>query len=190
MVSLYDKKATYTQQLRLLEDFARSHPRSAEAHFLLAYHYLTTGYVNQAVNQWERVLAHRPDDRLSAGLIRALQPHRAGDVDRLADIAMSAATMSGKPGKLEGTWVARPLPGTTITLLFQPEGQVVCRVRQRGASREFMGYAIYEKSTLTLSQDQDNALVGTITWHDEDGFNFRLLARWPGDPGLAFEKSR
>jgi tetratricopeptide (TPR) repeat protein len=196
MASLYDNLEAYTRQLRLLEDYAEAHPGSAEARFLLAYHYLGAGYVNQAVGEWKRVLALRPNDLLSARMIQALQPSRSSEGEELtahptiADTpATSAAPGSSKPADLTGTWAARPIPGTTITLSFQPEGQVVCKIRQAGRDREFAGYAIRERATLTLTQDQDNSLVGTLSWQDQDHFNFRLLARWPGDRGLTFTGS-
>src|SRR5262249_50867550 len=43
---LYGNVADYTTQLRALETFTKSNPKSSEAHFLLAYHYLTTGHAD------------------------------------------------------------------------------------------------------------------------------------------------
>jgi hypothetical protein len=42
---------------------------------------------------------------------------------------------------------------------------------------------------LTLSQNQDNALVGTVDWQDDRHFTFKVLADRSGGPGLAFAKS-
>jgi tetratricopeptide (TPR) repeat protein len=197
MVSLYDDRETYTRQLRLLEDYSDRNPRGVAAHFVLAYHYLTTGFVDEAVGQWGRVLALRPNDRLSAGLIQELQPSLTTNGHQVARTSMTsgtpasaaAAAPSGKPRRLVGTWIARPAADTTITLVFQPRGLIVWKVSQPGRDREFAGFAIYEQKTLTLSQDQDNSLVGIVHWQDEDHFTFKVLASRPGDSGLTFAKS-
>jgi hypothetical protein len=44
MSGLYPSVQVYTTHLRALEDFARTNPDSADARFLLGYHYLTEGY--------------------------------------------------------------------------------------------------------------------------------------------------
>jgi tetratricopeptide (TPR) repeat protein len=197
MVSLYGNRDTYTRQLRLLEDYAEEDPRAPAARFVLAYHYLTTGYADEATGQWARVLALRPNDALSAGLIRELQPLRASNRDHVSRTPMisdssggaAGSAPAGKPGRLIGTWIARPAADTTITLVFQPRRRIVWKVRQQGRDREFAGFAIYQQRTLTISQDQDNSLVGTVHWQDEDHVTFKVLASRPGDPGLSFARS-
>jgi hypothetical protein len=108
--------------------------------------------------------------------------------DRLS-LRPTGEAISGKPGKRVGTWIARPAADTTITLVFQPRGLIVWKVSQPGRDREFAGFAIYEQKILTLSQDQDNSLVGLVHWQDEDHFTFKVLASRPGDPGLTIAKS-
>ena len=198
MVSVYGKRETYTRQLRLLEDAAeKPGAGAAAARFVLAYHYYTTGYADAALEQWGRVLGLQPDERVSAGLIRELQPARPRNGDQTARTppipgpsgSPAAASPSGKAGKLVGTWTANPAPDTTITLTFRPQGLIVWKVRQPGRDREFSGYAIYEQRILTLAMDQDNALVGTVSWQDEGRFTFKLLVSRPGDRGLTFAKS-
>ena len=195
--SLYRDRETYTRQLRLLEQYSDANSRAAAARFVRAYHYLTTGYAEEAVGQWEQVVALRPNDRLSAQMVLELQRFRQGNGDRPArtsstpDTASTAAAAasSSHSGKLEGTWTAHPSPDTTITLTLQKRGPLVWKVSQPGRDREFEGHAIYEKETLTLSQNQDNALVGTVRWQDEGHFTFKILAGQQGDPGLTFARS-
>ena len=73
---LYDNPETYTRQLRLLESYSVRNPRSAVAHFLLAYEYLTTGYSDDATAQLDEVAALQPGDRLVAQLIQELRAGR------------------------------------------------------------------------------------------------------------------
>jgi tetratricopeptide (TPR) repeat protein len=72
MRGLYPDEDTYTRQLRALEDFIRKDPNSAEARFVLAYHYLVLGAKDEAVQQLKAVVRLQPQDKLSAALVNAL----------------------------------------------------------------------------------------------------------------------
>jgi tetratricopeptide (TPR) repeat protein len=84
LISLYPGVKTYTQQLRALEKYQRENPRSAEAHFLLAYHYLTIGSKDAAIKQLEKTVKVNAKDQLSAQLLRMLKkpPEDADDRPR------------------------------------------------------------------------------------------------------------
>jgi tetratricopeptide (TPR) repeat protein len=77
MKSLYPDVKTYTEQLRALEAYHLSNPKSPEASFVLAYHYVTLGYPEPARKQLENVVALRPDDKLAAQLIQFLTQSRS-----------------------------------------------------------------------------------------------------------------
>jgi tetratricopeptide (TPR) repeat protein len=77
MKSLYPDVKTYTEQLRALEAYQRSNPKSPEASFVLAYHYLVLEYPEAARKQLENVVALRPDDKLAAQLIQFLTQSRS-----------------------------------------------------------------------------------------------------------------
>jgi tetratricopeptide (TPR) repeat protein len=72
MSALYSDVSAYTQQLRALEDYARTHPNTGDARFLLAYHYLVLGYKDEAVKQLGEVVRLMPTDKLSAAMLKAL----------------------------------------------------------------------------------------------------------------------
>jgi tetratricopeptide (TPR) repeat protein len=74
LVSLYRNVETHTQQLRALEAHVREDPDDAAAAFLLAYHYMTMGHLDEAVRMWERVAGLLPEDQLTAQLIEAFRP--------------------------------------------------------------------------------------------------------------------
>jgi tetratricopeptide (TPR) repeat protein len=73
MHALFPDVATYTEQLRTLEAYQRANPKSAEASFVLAYHYLVLGHVDTAIRQLENVVKLLPDSQLSAELLAALK---------------------------------------------------------------------------------------------------------------------
>jgi TolA-binding protein len=71
MSGLYANVDTYQKQLRALEYYQRDHPEAADAHFLLAYHYLVLGYTDQAVKQLESFSKLVPSDKLAPELVKA-----------------------------------------------------------------------------------------------------------------------
>lgn len=79
---LYPDMRSYTAQLRALEEYARRNPNAADARFVLAYHYLTMGYSEQARSQYEQVAKLQPDNRLASQLVKSLQLN--ADPDRPA----------------------------------------------------------------------------------------------------------
>jgi len=73
MRSLYPSGEVYTAQLRALEAHRNEHPRSADARFLLAYHYITCGRHEAAARELEAVTLLLPSDKLAAKLLKAVQ---------------------------------------------------------------------------------------------------------------------
>ena len=60
MATLYPDWDTYTPQVRALESYVKAHPDEAYAHFLLAYHYLVVGSMDQAIAQLKEVVRLDP----------------------------------------------------------------------------------------------------------------------------------
>jgi hypothetical protein len=79
MTSLYSDPFTYTEQLRNLEEYAHSHPRAADAHFLLGYHDMIGSRNDDAAAELKQVVQLMPSDRLAVRHQRlgadADQPH-------------------------------------------------------------------------------------------------------------------
>jgi tetratricopeptide (TPR) repeat protein len=73
MHSLYADVETYTEQLRALEAFQKANPKSAEASFVLAYHYLVLGHLDAAIKHLENVVVLLPESELSRELLTALK---------------------------------------------------------------------------------------------------------------------
>ena len=72
MSGLYPSVDVYTGQLRGVEDYRGAHPDSAPARFVLAYHYLTQGHTENAVDELKEVVKLQPSDQLSAQLVAQL----------------------------------------------------------------------------------------------------------------------
>lgn len=82
MVGLYPNVETYTNQLRALENFARNNPRSASSRFVLAYHYMTQGFPQEAATTLKEVLTLQPNDQGAANLLKMLEPQQGGNLDQ------------------------------------------------------------------------------------------------------------
>src|SRR5262249_26078745 len=67
---MYANVSTDTEQLRSLEQYIKDNLNSAQARFVLAYHYLTCGHTEAARGQYEEVLKLQPQDALSAQLLK------------------------------------------------------------------------------------------------------------------------
>jgi len=77
MARLYPNVDVYTAQIRALEAYISGQPTSASARFVLAYHYLTQGHNESAVDQLREVLKLQPSDRLAAQIVAQLSASSA-----------------------------------------------------------------------------------------------------------------
>jgi tetratricopeptide (TPR) repeat protein len=71
--TFYTTTESYTKHLRALEGYVGEHPKEPAGHFVLAYHYLVLDQRAAALEQLQQVVRMQPKDKLSAGLIEALQ---------------------------------------------------------------------------------------------------------------------
>jgi tetratricopeptide (TPR) repeat protein len=197
LIGLYPNIDVYTQQERALETYIRSHPKSAAARFVLAYHYLTQGHTDFAIEQLKDVSSLQPSDKLSAQLAEQLAKGAAGansttggpqPPQQPEQPPPTPTPATVKPGSLPGTWNASPTPDTAITLTIQPDNHFIWKVNQKGQTRQFEGDATYADNILTLAQSQGGAMVGKTTWQNDNRFNFQVMGAAPGDPGLTFTR--
>ena len=185
LISLYPDIDTYTAQLRAIENYCGSHSDSASARFVLAYHYLTQGYTDAAVNVLKQVVTLKPGDALSAKLLRQLDPSRDAAT---AAAPTPAETTPPQGAAITGTWTAQPAADTAIALSIQPGGDFTWQVTKKGQTQQLAGKSTFGGGLLTLAQDKGPALVGRVDWKDANHMNFRIVGDGPEDPGLSFAK--
>jgi tetratricopeptide (TPR) repeat protein len=186
LIGLYSRADVYTQQLRALEQFARVNPRSTGARFVLAYHYLTQGNNDAAVGQFREVQKLAPGDTLSAQLLKQLSPPDETTASTPAP-SPAAPPSPAKEGNLVGTWAAKPNADTAIDLGMKEDGTFSWKVTIKGKSQLLAGNWSVASSTLTFAPaNQGGAMVGNVTWQDENRFQFRALGAPANDPGLLF----
>jgi hypothetical protein len=217
MVGLYSNADVYTSQLRALENWCNANRESAAARFVLAYHYLTQGHNDAAVSILRQVVALRPNDTLSAKLLRQLEsaqsnsgvvsgppvpvttgvaalaepvPAPAPAPGAAAGPALEPATATAMPegASISGTWSAKPSPDVSITLTIQPGGAFTWQVANKGQTQHFSGTSSFGGGVLTLAQDKGSVMVGRVSWKDPNHITFRVIGGGPEDPGLSFSK--
>lgn len=205
LIGLYVQPEIYTGQLRALESYVRQNPQSAAARFVVAYHYVTAGHLDAAIDQLKEVTRLQPKDLVATQLLRQLQqvmPGSTGGVTALAAppsaatgvtprAGIAAASSPVKEGNLTGTWTAESGPDSTIRLTVAGGGHFTWKVTGQGKSQEFQGDETYGNGLLTLArsaQDAQPPMVGRVTWRDDDHFQFKIMAGPPDDPGLSFTR--
>ena len=189
---LYPSVEVYTEQVHALEDYRTVQPQSAPARFVLAYHYLTQGHNEAAVEELKEVVRLQPGDQLSAQLVAQLSgdnskslPETGPAPSQTPAAEAPAATASGK---LVGAWKASPAMGTTIELNLGGDSKFNWNIVSQGKTQPIAGTYTFESGILTLTQSENNAMVGKIAWQDEGHFRFQAMGGGPNDQGLIFSR--
>jgi len=203
--SLYPDVNTYTAQLRDLESYVKTHEQSAEAHFVLAYHYITCAHSEAAIKQLKEVIRLQPKDQLSVQLLATLDPQSATAAAPSATPPVAESPEPAPPGaegdsdepapstpafdtaKLVGTWNAKRPEGTTFQLKLTQDGKFTWSFTQGSKTQSFDGNYTVDGSVLVLTRDDGQTMPGFITLAD-NGFNFKLHGGPPNDTGLDFQK--
>ena len=194
LIGLYPGIDPYTTQLRALESDCVAHPQSAAARFVLAYHYLSEGHLDAAAAVLRQVIALKPDDTISANLLRQIEAAKAGGgaaaspAPATAPTPAPANTTPPAGATIHGTWTAHPAPDTSITLTIRPDGTFQWQVDQKGKPQQFSGTSTFGGGVLTLAQDKGPVLVGRVSWKDPTHMTFRIAGGPPDDPGLSFSR--
>ncbi|MGE3314345.1 MAG: hypothetical protein AB7O26_04440 [Planctomycetaceae bacterium] len=118
MRQFYPSVDAYTQQLRRLEDFRRANPKVSEARFLLAYHYMTTGYKDAAAKELQEVVAIEPKDTVAAQLLGTLTQSIPEQVLEQQQPLDQQQIIPSKPAN--PTTPVPPLPGDTTPDATKP----------------------------------------------------------------------
>ena len=194
LAGMYPDINVYTAQLRALEQYRNDHPSAPEAHFLLAYHYMSCGHSEAAVGELRQAVQLSPRDQLSAQLLAALtQQQNPADVKpslvtTLPPAAPAAPAAPVTAAGLVGNWTATRSDGASFSLEIAKDGTYSWRHTLQGQSQNFSGGFTVADNLLILKEGGNPAMIGQITQQDANHFNFKLAGNNPADPGLAFTK--
>ena len=95
MSSLYPDPNVYTQQLRALEDYTQTSPKAADAHLLLAYHYMICSHNDAAAGQLQQVVKLMPSDRLAGELLKMVQGPPQGPATQPSNSNFASSSNAG-----------------------------------------------------------------------------------------------
>jgi len=193
---MYSSTAKYTAQRRKLEAYVKSNPKAADARFVLAYHYLTSGQSEAARKEYEAILKLQPD-QLTAQLLTLVggtadAPPGVSPGPPTPDADALAGTAPTPPeeidaGKIMGKWTAKRKDGATFSLNLTPDEKFTWRFESKGQKQQFGGKYAVDGAILVLERTDGAQMPGLVTLTDF-GFNFKLYGGAPDDPGLGFKK--
>lgn len=206
MRGLYPSGAVYTDQLRALEAYRNSNPQSADARFVLAYHYLVAGHTGAAERELARVVELEPRDDVAAQILSAL---RAEPVEDDPAVAQGAPADTGAeellppadpvPADLEqdaetpvtplpGRWSAEAEGGLQIELVMDADSSFTWTAREGDRTHVIEGEYSVNGPLLILEDAQGEAMLARLVPESENRFRFVLVGGPEDDPGLVFNR--
>ena len=190
MAAFYPDSEIYTGQLRKLESYVAANPKSADCQFLLGYHYMVVGFIDQAYVMFDRVVELQPADTVAAqlrNLAKSSSPDAGEEVPSPGGTAAPApAAEPLEPAEIEGSWKASSLEGKAIGLSLGSDGKFSWNYEGSGGTVLAGDWSIDQKGQLVLATT-DVQMVGDITL-DGDTLKFVLEGAPVGDPGLSFQR--
>ncbi len=187
LIGNYADATLYTTQLRALEAYVNANPKSAQARFVLAYHYITQGHGDVAADQLKAVVALQPNDTLSAQLLGKLRP-ATGTAAAPTSPPQSAQLDAAK---LIGNWSAQSPQNAKITLSIKDGGGFTWAFTIPGKPpTSITGTSTVDGDVLSLASknSQVGPLTGQVAWQDDAHFVFKATGAPADDPGLKFAR--
>ncbi len=181
--NVYGSVDAYTTHLRRLEDFCRSKPADAAAHFVLAYHYIVGGHSDMAAAALRVVVAQQPGDVVAKRMLEAIAPADA------ADAAAAGATSPPAAGKTAAEATAeQPLPEIdlvgswratsdtdTIDLAITADSTFRWKAQPKGKPVvELTGTIETTADAIALVSESAGTMIAKVTPKGSDTFEFSL----------------
>ncbi len=190
MISLYGEAESYTKQLRALEDFAKANPKSADAHFLLGYHYQTCTHADNAAKQFKLAQTLLPDDKLLKQLVAMTTPpaeSKKSDAPPEPPAVPSEKVL--KAEQFVGNWKATS-QGATFQLDLTKEGSFVWTYSRGKEKQSVKGAFAVDQNNLALeTNDGGGTMLAEIDFTNPSQFKFKMIGDGEKEPGLEFKKS-
>jgi tetratricopeptide (TPR) repeat protein len=189
MISLYPNAETYTSQLRVLETFVKSNPMSADAHFLLGYHYQTMGHDSAAAKQFQLALTLLPDDKLIKQLVgMTTPPDESKKPTEPPAPPVTPAEKVIKSEQLVGNWKAAS-HGASFELDLSKDGSYTWVYSEGKRKQSVKGVFAIDQNNLALETDDGGeTMLAEIDFSSPTQFQFKMVGDDEKSPGLEFTK--
>jgi uncharacterized protein (TIGR03066 family) len=186
--SLYPNVDVYTKQLRTLEAYVKQNPRSSEGHFVLAYHYMTTGAKDAAAKQYAEIYKQSPQDNLVKQLLLMTGgPEALGAPSLDAQPAKSTAP-SVAAADLVGQWAAAGQGNSKFAMELAKDGTFSWTFTQAGKPQTVKGVYALDGNVLAMEPESGGVMLAEVTQPQGGSFGFQMMGAPPGDAGLKFSK--
>jgi uncharacterized protein (TIGR03066 family) len=185
--SLYPNVDVYTKQFRALQAAVKQQPDAADARFVLAYHYLTTGNKAAAAEEYKILYTKTPQDTVIKELLLMTGgPEAIGAPTTPAPTTAPAVKIDG--AALIGKWSAAGANGAKFALELTQDGAFNWTYSQNGKSETVKGVYAIDGNVLAMEPASGGTMLAELTPPQAGSFSFALLGAPPGDPGLKFAK--
>jgi len=192
LIRMYPNVDTYTAQLRALESAVNTNPKSADLHFLLAYHYVTCSSTTEAVAQLQEVAELEPKDTVAVQLLQMIGGPSSLPKSSSSQTPPKAAPPAGGttiPKKdLVGNWKAKGDGDASFGLKLADDNTFAWTYAAKGKSKTIEGVYGVEQNSLALQPDAGGVMVAELTPPTNGKFHFQVAGGPPGDKGLDFSK--
>jgi hypothetical protein len=169
----------------------RQRLNSSEAHFLLAYQYLTCGHQEAAAKQLKTVLSLTPGDPLVKQLLGMTGESETGVIEATPP---QPGTGGKKPTaeQLIGKWTAPGPDNATFNMVLNQDGSFQWKFTRDGKSQSVSGVYAFEDNVLALEPDSDggNVMTAGVGIEPDGSLSFLILGGDPSDPGLKFKRAQ
>jgi len=188
MSSLYPDATTYTAQLRKLEEYVTQNPKANDARFVLGYHYLTAGYKDPTITQWQIVYKANPNDQLMKQLLLMVGGSEAIGVAPTAEAAQPDAAVKIPKENVLGQWVSTDR-GSIYTLVLSQDGNFKWKYAKGNQIQAVSGVFALDGDVLALEPETGGTMLAQIKPPKNGSLDFKMLGAPPGDTGLKFTKT-
>jgi uncharacterized protein (TIGR03066 family) len=187
--SLYPNVDAYTKQLRALEAYVKSNPKAGDAHFVLAYHYMTTGAKDAAAKQYAEVYKISPQDNLIKQLLLMTGGPEAIGAPSVESQPEKPAAPAVPAADLVGKWSAAGQGNAKFAMDLTSDGMFSWTFTQAGKPQTVKGVYALDGNTLAMEPESGGVMLAEVTPPQGGSFKFQMMGAPPGDPGLKFTKS-
>jgi tetratricopeptide (TPR) repeat protein len=180
---LYPSTEVYTSQLRALETARDKNPKAADLRFLLGYHYLSCGYLDQAENEFRQTVKLQPSDPVATALLATVSP----DDVKPAEVPAAAAPKAVPPDTVVGSWTAGKGSGK-YSMNLRKDGSFTWAFTRGKRKEEVKGVYTVEDNVLAMEPDSGGVLLAELTVKEPDSLHFKMISGASNDAGLDFRR--
>jgi tetratricopeptide (TPR) repeat protein len=182
---MYPSTDTYTAQLRALEEYVGKNPKSADGHFLVAYHYITIGENDQAKTELKKVIELQPNDTVAAYLLQMMTPGEPPTPPANPPAAPPTIPTDSVVGK----WTASGPKNAKYEMTLAKDGTFVWSFSRGATKQEVKGVYAIDGITLAMQPDGGGNMVMDLKLGGADSLHADILGATKGDPGLDFKRT-